>query len=83
MLLQQLAEALQLPDDAFTKLLEQPDHQGELASIMSLFQYRPAADGAVDDAPCPEHVDYTLLTLVPCAATPGLEVQHLRSSGCC
>jgi len=83
-LLQQLAEALQLPEDAFTKLLEQPEHQGELASIMSLFQYRPAADGAVDDAPCPEHVDYTLLTLVPCAATPGLEVLDLmKFEWCC
>ena len=59
--------------------------QGVSSSYMTLFQYNARAPelkhgsaGSASSLPCPEHVDYSLMTLAP-FTEPGLEVLDLKS----
>lgn len=45
----------------------------ELSSILTLFRYHSGSED-----PCPEHVDYTLLTVAPFASAAGLDVLDLQ-----
>jgi len=68
LLLEAIGKEFALPKDALTALAE--NTEGPSSSMLSLFEY--AAAGA-----CPEHVDYTLLTIAPFAQVPGLQVLDL------
>ena len=76
-LLQQLAVELSLPAEFFTGSLSTrttgTEGSGQ-SSLISLFSYT----GVEGEVPCPEHVDYTLLTIAPFATEAGLEVLDLE-----
>jgi hypothetical protein len=79
-LLCQLEADLELEPQALAGLadaLPKPgDSPREIDSILSLFHYSHVAQ-----APCPEHVDYTLTTVVPFPREPGLEVVEPGRNG--
>eukprot|EP00658_Telonema_sp_P-2_P030394 TRINITY_DN2295_c0_g1_i18.p1 TRINITY_DN2295_c0_g1~~TRINITY_DN2295_c0_g1_i18.p1 ORF type:complete len:297 (-),score=59.13 TRINITY_DN2295_c0_g1_i18:871-1761(-) len=71
-----LEDRLGMQGSTLHGLLEPQGWCEERASILSLFEYKASVERHHDSA-CPEHVDYSLVTIIPCAAAPGLEVLDL------
>lgn len=55
--------------------------QRELSSILTLIHYDPTPGYSDDPDVCADHVDYTLLTLIPLGCARGLEVLDVTAPG--